>query len=170
MRPPTLRSLAPTLVLALLACGESPTEPAFEDQLLAAAASGGGTIVFKEELQATVFVPCANGGSGEVVRVRGSFVLTLREWTDAQGRTRFRALTNPQDVEGEGLTSGARYVGAGMTRESVGVKEDFTFTNAFLLVGVAAAEDLVVHERLRLQPDGDGGIEVLQDRQRITCR
>src|SRR5919201_6754130 len=64
-------------------------------------------------LATSAFVPCANGGAGEVVTLTGNLHILATETFDSAGGVHGTLLFNPQGVPGVGSFSRARYRGTG---------------------------------------------------------
>jgi hypothetical protein len=121
-----------------------------------------------------VFVPCANGGAGEVIEVSGFLHVLTSTTFDKNGGVHVSEQFNPQGVTGFGLTTGDKYNATGLTREdfsttSSGVVQ-FTFINRFDMVGQGPGNNFSVHETEHVTTLPDGTVTVLFDNFSITCR
>src|SRR5262245_21852628 len=63
-----------------------------------------------------VFVPCAVGGAGEIVVLRGDLHLLNHFTFDAAGGLHVKTHAQPQGITGVGSVSGDKYVGTGVTQ------------------------------------------------------
>src|SRR2546428_4157400 len=63
----------------------------------------------------SVFVPCANGGIGEVVTLTGDLHVLIHETVDSNGGFHLDLHFQPQGVSGIGAPSGDKYQGTGET-------------------------------------------------------
>src|SRR5262245_57664340 len=96
------------------------------------------------------FVPCANGGAGELVLVQGT--LHLQDHiTINDNRANIKTHAQPQGADGVGLTTGDTYNAVGVTQEqdSIPITNgafEFTFVNNFRIIGQANGNYLLVHQ------------------------
>jgi hypothetical protein len=81
-----------------------------------------------------VFVPCADGGAGEVVSLSGTLHEVFHLTSDANGAVHAKLLDQPQGVSGFGQTSGTAYQGTGATQQ-LSNTNPFTFVNNFRIIG-----------------------------------
>jgi hypothetical protein len=75
----------------------------------APATSHGDVINFTSPLDFTRFVPCANGGTGELVHVTGTLHWRISRNIDGSGGVHSTTQIRPAGVNAVGLTSGAQY-------------------------------------------------------------
>jgi len=122
-------------------------------------------------LATSAFVPCANGGAGEVVTLTGSLHILATATFDSAGGVHGTLLFNPQDVWGVGSVSGAGYRGTGATLSTfsgkVGVVS--TLVNNFRIVGAGGAVSLQVHENVVLVVNANGTLTASVDHVSVTC-
>jgi hypothetical protein len=118
-----------------------------------------------------VFVPCANGGAGDVVNLSGNLHILATTTFDASGGAHGTLLFNPQNVSGTGTVSGAAYRGTGetLTTFNVAAGAVFTFTNNFRIVGTGGAPTFAVHENVVLVVNANGTVTASVDNFRVTC-
>jgi hypothetical protein len=116
------------------------------------------------------FVPCANGGAGEWVRVTGStnLVYTI-SWTD-HGFT-YGYHSNTYGVHGVGLTTGETFIGSGHTEGQVlgaWVNEQWlsTFVDQIRLIGQNTSFSVRNTYHVTVNPDGNEEIK-LRDQQAV---
>jgi hypothetical protein len=135
--------------------------------LAQAAVSSNGSV----PLATSTFVPCANGGAGEVVNLTGSLHILATVTVDSAGGTHGTLLFNPQGVSGVGSVSGAGYRGTGQTVSTfsgkVGVVS--TLVNNFRIVGSGGAPSLQVHENVVLVVNANGALTASVDHLSVTC-
>jgi hypothetical protein len=135
--------------------------------LAQAAVSSNGSV----PLATSTFVPCANGGAGEVVNLTGSLHILSTVTIDSGGGIHGTLLFNPQNVSGVGSVSGAGYRGTGETLSTfsgkVGVVS--TLVNNFRLVGSGGAPSLQVHENVALIVNANGTLTASVDHLSVTC-
>jgi hypothetical protein len=122
-------------------------------------------------LATSTFVPCANGGAGEVVNLTGSLHILATLTLDSAGGVHGTLLFNPQGVSGVGSVSGVAYRGTGSTRSTftgyAGAVS--TLVNNFRIVGAGGAAILQVHENVALVVDANGTVTASVDHVLVTC-
>jgi hypothetical protein len=152
------------LVLLVLAAGFGTT---------AAATAAASTVTTSQEFpfNLTVFVPCANGGAGELVTLSGSLHDLFHVTLDGAGGFRVVFLDNPQGVSGTGLTTGAKYQATGVTRDTFGgrVGSVETFVNNFRIIGAGPGNNFMVHENLHVTVNANGTLTAFVDNFSATC-
>jgi hypothetical protein len=163
-------------VLPLLACDRALTAPDTAVAKAAAARSAaralGSTVSERFPIELEVFVPCAAGGAGEVVRLSGQVHNLLHLSTSARGNEVLKILVNPQGVGGVGLTTGAKYRGTGVTQEifSVHVGVTDTFVNNFRVIGQGPSNNFLVHEVLHVTVNANGTLTAFVSNVSVKCR
>ena len=122
----------------------------------------------------TVFVPCADGGAGEIVNLSGSLhtliALTING-NNVSGYFHFQ----PQGISGIGETTGDDYQGTGVTEETFrnslqNGQANSTFVNNFRIIGQGPGNNFLVHETLHLTINADGTLTVSHDNLSIDCK
>src|SRR4029450_10682822 len=68
------------------------------------------TQIERVPLDFRLFLPCANGGNGEVVHLSGTFMMIYHVTQDASGGFHLKLAEVQQGVSGVGETTGDRYV------------------------------------------------------------
>jgi hypothetical protein len=120
------------------------------------------------------FVPCANGGAGELVQVTGPLhVLTTR--TENGNHFSAKSHFNPQGISGVGLTTGETYRGVGVTQAHGGgslSSGQFTLTtiNEFGLIGHGSAPNLFLHFTSHITIDANGDVTSNHGNFNLQCR
>ncbi len=92
----------------------TPSEPIAMTARFAAAASTENLSVpftFSE------FVPCANGGAGEMVNLSGDLHILIHQTVSASGNIVTKFQGNPQGISGIGEITGDKYQATGVTSE-----------------------------------------------------
>jgi len=121
-----------------------------------------------------VFVPCANGGAGELIEVSGFLHVLTSTTVDKAGGFHFSQQFNPQGVHGFGLTTGDKYNATGLTREDFSTTssglQQLTFINRFDMVGQGPGNNFSVHETEHVTILPDGTVAVSFDNFSITCK
>ena len=140
--------------------------------LVSAAPASASAVSTKFPIDLFVNVPCANGGSGEVVELTGTLNDVFSLTFDNAGGVHVKGHDNPQGVSGVGLTSGVKFQGTGMSdfeySQKVGYEE--TDVNNFRIIGQGTGNNYVVHENLHVTVDANGVVTVLHDHFSITCK
>ena len=122
----------------------------------------------------TVFVPCALGGTGEVVDLAGP-LHTLITFTingnNVSGYFHFQ----PQGITGTGETSGNEYNATGVTQQSFqqalqNGQFSLTSVNNFRIIGQGPGNNFLVHETLHITINADGTRTVFHDNFSVDCK
>jgi hypothetical protein len=122
-----------------------------------------------------VFIPCANGGLGELVFLSG-YVHIQNRVTIGSHTLHFGFLSNPQGVVGQGQTTGDRYRGTGDTEYEMNLTPvpsfpyDFTFTSNFRIVGQGPGNNFLHHETYHVTINANGEVTTEMDRIMDECR
>ena len=120
-----------------------------------------------------VFVPCANGGTGEMVQVEGTLHLQ-QHITLNDNRTIVKTHSQPQGADGVGQTTGDRYSAVGVTQDietfpvTNGATE-FTFVNNFRLIGAGPGNNFQVHQNIHVTIDANGNVRNDVDNSSLEC-
>jgi hypothetical protein len=122
-------------------------------------------------LATSTFVPCANGGAGEVVTLTGRLHILATVTLDSAGGVHGTLLFNPQGVSGVGSVSGAGYRGTGETVSTFtgNVGAVSTLVNNFRIIGTGGAASLQVHENVALVVNASGTLTASIDHVSVTC-
>ena len=107
----------------------------------------------------TVFVPCALGGKGEDVNLRGSIHEMLHITVNENG-IQTEIHSNPQGVSGTGAVSGGKYQGTGVTKTQENSSASgalvLTFVNNFRIIGAGLNSNLSVHSLIHVTVNANG--------------
>jgi hypothetical protein len=109
-----------------------------------------------------VAVPCANGGSGELVLLDGT--LHIQNHVTINGkRVNLKTHDQPQDVSGLGLATGDTYHAVGVTQEQDSLPitngaAEFTFVNNFRIIGTGPGNNLQVHQVVHTTVNANGDV------------
>jgi hypothetical protein len=118
------------------------------------------------------FVPCANGGAGELVELTGTLHVLLHTTADGRGGFHVKSHFQPQGVSGVGLTTGDKYQGTGVTQDefhvTAGITE--TFVNNFRIIGQGPDNNYLVHENFHITITPNGDVTALHDNLSIECQ
>jgi len=126
-----------------------------------------------EPINTTAFVPCANGGLGEIVDLSGNLhhlvTYTVND-NSVSGTEQFQ----PQGVHGVGETSGSAFIGAGVTRNDFASglsngRYEMTFVNNFRIIGLGGAASYRVHENSHVTITPDGVVTATVDNLTVDC-
>jgi hypothetical protein len=140
----------------------------------AAPANAAVQVNDKTDINLTVFVPCANGGAGEIVDLFGplhTLVTATINGNNVSGYFHFQ----PQGISGTGETTGDKYQATGVTQESFksslqnGQAND-TFVNNFRIIGQGPGNNFLVHETLHITINANGTITVFHDNFSVDCK
>ena len=128
----------------------------------------------KTDINLAVFVPCADGGNGEVVDLIGS-LHTLLSFTingnNVSGYLHFQ----PQGISGTGEITGSKYQATGLTQQSFksslqNGQANNTFVNNFRIIGQGPGNNYLVHETLHFTINANGTATVFHDNFSIDCK
>jgi hypothetical protein len=128
----------------------------------------------KTDISLGVYIPCAAGGTGEVVDLSGP-LHTLVSFTingnNVSGYFHFQ----PQGISGTGETTGEKYQATGVTQESF--KNSFqngqansTYVNNFRIIGQGPGNNFLVHETLHFTINAKGAVTVFHDNFSVACK
>jgi hypothetical protein len=141
---------------------------------LVAPASAAVVVNDKTDISLTVFIPCAVGGTGEVVDLSGP-LHTLISFTINNNNVSGDFHFQPQGISGTGETTGDKYQATGITRESFKAslqngQANFTFVNNFRIIGQGPGNNFLVHETLHLTINANGTVTVFHDNFSVDCK
>jgi hypothetical protein len=139
-------------------------------------ASAGGSEVTTQlsvPVAPSIFVPCANGGSGETVSLSGEIHVVAHVSTNSDGGLVVTDEFNPTGVTGVGQSTGTSYRGTGDTTStfvttSTG-QQSLTYVNNFMLVSSGSSADLTVHQALHETIQPDETVTVSVDQTTVDC-
>jgi hypothetical protein len=126
------------------------------------------------DVNITAFVPCADGGNGELVNLSGplhTLISSTLNGNNVSGYYHFQ----PQNVSAACETTGANYQAVGVTQESFkgslqNGQLNFTIVNNFRIIGEGAGNNLLVHETMHLTINADGTATAFHDNFMFECR
>ena len=126
------------------------------------------------DLNVIVFVPCANGGAGELVDLNGPLhtLITFNiNGNNVSGKTH----SQPQGISGFGLDTGDKYQGTGVTQDHF--KRSFnhgqlneTFVNNFRIIGQGPGNNFLIHENFHLTINANGEVTTAHDNFNVECK
>jgi hypothetical protein len=107
-----------------------------------AQAAEASTEILRVPLDLRFFLPCANGGAGEVVHLTGTFMMLTHTANDGSGGTHLKLLEVQQGVTGFGETTGDHYVSS--------------FVNLFMLNQGSGQLPITATQQVVYRVDGPG--------------
>lgn len=124
------------------------------------------------DISLIVFVPCANGGSGEDVDLEGPLHSLFTVTFDRRGGVHVKTLFQPEGITGVGLTTGDKYQATGGTLEQFSLKvgQTDTFVNNFRIIGQGTGNNFLVHETAHITVNANGTVTVFFDNFTIDCK
>jgi len=139
------------------------------------AAAAGATVV-RSELSGSAQVPCALGGAGEEVLVSGTFLMVVRQETDAAGGTHFVLHANYDSLVGTGLTSGTVYHAVATEGDTshnfdpfVGPPYSFTDTRHVRFIGRGPGNDFIIAETVHVTVNANDVVTAEHQDFRVDC-
>jgi len=81
----------------------------------------------------------------------------------------------PKDLSGEGLSSGDKYQGTGVTQETYHVRGDslpstHTYINNFRFIGQGPGNNYLVHETWHMTINANGEVTAYVDNYSVECK
>lgn len=158
----------------LVACDTSsmPVEPTLVGNPAVQAAVSETT---NEQIDVSIlaFVPCANGGAGEFIIVSGPLHILTHVTISNSGNIHVKQHFQPQGLSGEGLTTGDKYQGTGVTQEQFNLNGPLpitdTFINNFRMIGQGPGNNFMVHENFHVTVNANGTVTSVHDNFSVTC-
>jgi hypothetical protein len=131
-------------------------------------------VVFNESfpIAIAVFVPCADGGAGELVVLEGDLHLLLTI-TENANHLSIKTHAQPQGISGTGLTTGDKYQGTGVTQDhfTTGLgAQTFTFVNNFRIIGQGPGNNFLVHQTFHVTINANGEVTATVDNFSAECK
>jgi hypothetical protein len=126
------------------------------------------------DVSLTAFVPCADGGNGELLNLSGP-LHTLISYTlngkNVSGYYHFQ----PQNVSAVGETTRAEYRAVGVTQETFkgslqNGQVNFTIVNNFRVIGQGPGNNFLVHETMHITINADGTATAFHDNFTFECK
>ncbi|HYW32559.1 MAG TPA: hypothetical protein VE869_13760 [Gemmatimonas sp.] len=151
---------------------DAPTLTAAADAPLFSAMSGGQEQNISVPFQSLVFIPCANKGVGETVVLVGKIHLKNDILFDGNGGLHLRSHFQPQGVSGVGTTTGEKYQGTGVSRNSLNLTAGVTQSsiNNYRIIGQRTGNNYQVHQNTHYTVNANGQVTAEVDNPVITCR
>ncbi|HXC70739.1 MAG TPA: hypothetical protein VN644_12220 [Pyrinomonadaceae bacterium] len=131
---------------------------------LTGAASSQATVVnTKQSIQfeQPIFIPCANGGAGELVEIVGTLHVHVHLTTNGN-RVNGKLHFQPQGASGVGMVTGDVYRATGVTHEDTVPLTDgpdnITLINIFSFIGPGPDNNFRVHQNIHLTINANGEV------------
>ena len=126
------------------------------------------TVNVEEPIDLPVFVPCANGGAGDIVILSGTIHIQAHVTVDARNGLHEHTVVNFNDVSGVGLLTGRTYRGVGVQHFEFSdngptLQLEGTSENSFQAIGQGPGNNLIFHVLLHqtVNSNGDFTAEVV---------
>lgn len=163
------RTAVALLPLLVVACSDpgTVTDPELAPRFAATATTTNERI----PLDLVVFVPCADGGNGELVDVSGPLHVLTHVTVNNRGGMLVRSHFQPQGISGYGQTTGAKYQATGVTQETftVNAGQTHTFVNNFRMIGQGPGNNYQVHQNVHTTVDANGNVRSDVDNTSVEC-
>ncbi|MGB7069598.1 MAG: hypothetical protein WBD22_08900 [Pyrinomonadaceae bacterium] len=132
-------------------------------------------VVFNESIpfDLSVFVPCADGGVGEIVELSGPLHIVI-SFTINNNRVSIREHAQPQGISGVGQSTGDSYRAVGVTKDSANLPftngaATATFVNNFRIIGQGPGNNFMVHENSHITINANGDVSSTHTNFRVSC-
>lgn len=121
-----------------------------------------------------VFVPCANGGAGEIVLLSGDLHVLLH-FTANNNHVTIKSHFQPQGISGTGQSTGDSYQATGVTQETTTFQNDGnpfedTFVNNFRIIGQGPGNNFLVHQTFHVTFNNNGVLTAFQNNFSVDCK
>ena len=136
-------------------------------------APAGAPINLTADLDLEVFVPCANNGAGEVVKLTGPLHILIVSNINGQNITGVSHF-QPMGVQGTGQTTGMLYTATGITFDQfsgslVNGLYTETFINNFRIIGQGPGNNLQIHQTFHVTFSANGDAVASVDNTSVDC-
>ena len=141
---------------------------------VASQAANSVTSNMRIPIQLSQFVPCANGGNGEIVNLSGELHV-VTAFTENANSVHISMHFQPQGVSGTGSVTGDKYQGTGVTRNDFnGDVATFpiviTAVNNFRIIGQGPGNNFLLHDNSHLTVNANGVVTDNHDNFSLQCR
>ena len=121
------------------------------------------------------WVPCANDGNGEWVRLTGDLHALLLVTFDENGGRHVASHFQSMGITGYGEVTRDKYQAAGVTRHDQNFQPaayplEYTYVNNFWIVGPGQGNNVLVHETYHITLNGSGEVTAETDNFWAECR
>jgi hypothetical protein len=129
------------------------------------------TTILRVPLDISYFLPCANGGAGEIVNVSGTFMMVFHSSIDETGGTHLKLLEVQQRVAGFGETTGDRYVSTFVNLFNYNDSSALTSTQqvVFRITGPGPGNDALIRIVNHSTRNANGTMTVAFDTITLEC-
>ena len=122
----------------------------------------------------SAFVPCANGGAGEVVDLEGP-LHELDSFTINNNHVSGDSHFQPQGISGTGESTGDKYNAVGVTQDHfsgsfVNGQFNETFVNNFRIIGQGPGNNFSIHENFHVTINANGELTTFHDNFIVDCK
>jgi hypothetical protein len=137
-------------------------------------AQAAETTILRVPLDLSLFLPCANGGEGEVVHLSGTFMMVYHTTDDGSGGFHLQLLEVEQGVSGVGETTGDHYVSSfvnlfNYNQGSGGLPITSTQEVVYRVDGPGQGNESLIRIRNHATLDANGVITVAFDEFSAEC-
>jgi hypothetical protein len=120
------------------------------------------------------FIPCANGGRGDLVTLSGNLHM-LATVTTTSNNLHVKLLFNPQGISGVSAITGDKYQGTGASENDLNAANPAfplteTTINNFRIIGQGAGNNVVLHEVAKFTINANDAVTVNNDKFSTTCK
>jgi hypothetical protein len=126
----------------------------------------------KVPFTATVFVPCANGGTGENVDISGTLHVLCGVTLDGKDGFHAHAHFQLQDASGTGQITGDKYQASGVLECQINGKVGVEFTKIFNahIIGQGPGNNATIHLNCHLTVNANGDVTAMVDNFNADCK
>lgn len=120
----------------------------------------------------TGYIPCVNGGEGEMMMYEGGVHTLITRTRDRSGGFHAQMLMQAQGLQGLGLTTGENYHAAGtyMVHWNARIGETYTFSNRFRFIGQGTGTVVWVRQFYHITVLANGEVAVEHRFSEEDCR
>jgi hypothetical protein len=128
------------------------------------------TTDYQTNLDLRLFVPCAAAGAGEYVQLSGPLNIQFVTTLDGKGGFQSKYEFQPKGITGNGLSTGTRYQGTGVTHGTFHgtVGSASSFVDSFKVSGKGGS--FLVRANVHISVNAKGGLTVSVDNFSVTCK
>jgi hypothetical protein len=120
------------------------------------------------------FVPCANGGNGEVIRITEQLLVVTHTTQTPKGTFLTDLKIIDQGTTGVGLTTSAVYHRVGLTAIhdlfTASAGEVHTYNNIYNVIGPAQVGTMLIHDLVHVTINANGTVTASVDQHSFECK
>ena len=121
-----------------------------------------------------IFIPCANGGAGELVILEGPLHALITGNINGN-RVSGMVQAQPQGLSGVGEVTGDTYHATGKTQDHFNGslnngQFEATFVNNFRIIGEGPGNNFLLHEDLHVTINANGEVTTIHDNFSVDCK